>query len=119
MTMCVTGLIDVNHSANADLVLLSLLDPKHQLLQEVAAHFPFETAIGINGVIWVHAASSKQAITIGQVLHRADEKARHLAREGARATVAATNANDDALAIVRTRGLLDVAEIASIVDRMR
>ncbi|KAJ3139077.1 spermidine resistance protein [Physocladia obscura] len=44
----------------------SLLDPKNPFLQYFGGMCPFETAIGMNGRIWVNASTPKQTITLVQ-----------------------------------------------------
>lgn len=50
----------------------SLLRPDHPLLGLVAAHFPFEAAIGQNGAVWVRANEPSHLIAVGRLLHAAD-----------------------------------------------
>lgn len=45
-----------------------LLIPKHPLLPLLAAQFPFEIAIGMNGRIWFKAGSVDQTIALRRVL---------------------------------------------------
>lgn len=50
----------------------SLLRPDHPLLGLVAAHFPFEAAIGQNGAVWVRANEPSHLVAVGRLLHAAD-----------------------------------------------
>lgn len=50
----------------------ALYNPKHTLLAHVASHFPFEAAIGLNGLVWVRTATPAQAVALGAVLRAAD-----------------------------------------------
>ncbi|KAL9939724.1 hypothetical protein V8E36_001541 [Tilletia maclaganii] len=50
----------------------SLLHPSHPLLPRLAAHFPFEFAIGHNGLLWARASQPSQLIALGQILERAE-----------------------------------------------
>ncbi|KAK0520225.1 exosome non-catalytic core subunit rrp40 [Tilletia horrida] len=50
----------------------SLLHPSHPLLPRLAAHFPFESAIGHNGLLWARAAQPSHLIALGRVLERAE-----------------------------------------------
>lgn len=50
-----------------------LLSPKHPLLQTLAAQFPFETAIGMNGRIWVKAGSVGETIALKRVIEAVDK----------------------------------------------
>ena len=52
--------------------MFRLLDPKFPLLSVLAAHFPFETAVGLNGRVWFKAASVGQTITVKRVLEGYD-----------------------------------------------
>ena len=61
----------------------SLLRPTHGLLKLVAAHFPFEAAVGQNGAVWVRANEVKHVIAVGKVLEAADQaKVSHESGEG-------------------------------------
>lgn len=55
-----------NHS------LQRLLLPTYPLLATVAARFPFETAIGMNGQVWVKAQEVKQTIALGRAIGEVD-----------------------------------------------
>ena len=50
-----------------------LLRPTHGLLKLVAAHFPFEAAVGANGAVWVRANEAKNVVAVGKVLQAADQ----------------------------------------------
>ncbi|SPO26075.1 related to RRP40 - protein involved in ribosomal RNA processing, component of the exosome complex [Ustilago trichophora] len=50
----------------------SLLRPTHQLLKLVANHFPFEAAVGANGLVWIRANQVKHVIAVSKVLQAAD-----------------------------------------------
>ncbi|KAG0205807.1 Exosome component 3 [Mortierella sp. GBA30] len=41
-----------------------LLDPKTLVLRLLGQHIPFETAVGMNGKVWVNSASAKHTILI-------------------------------------------------------
>ncbi|KAF9911333.1 exosome non-catalytic core subunit rrp40, partial [Lobosporangium transversale] len=41
-----------------------LLDPKTLILRLLGQHIPFETAIGMNGKVWIHSAEPKHTILI-------------------------------------------------------
>jgi exosome complex component RRP40 len=43
------------------------------LLPTLAAHFPFETAIGMNGRVWVKAASVGEMIALHRILKGVDD----------------------------------------------
>lgn len=49
-----------------------LLTPKHPLLPLIAAQYPFEVAIGMNGRIWFKAAAVDQTIALKRVLEAAE-----------------------------------------------
>lgn len=49
-----------------------LLSPKFPLLQMLAAHIPFETAIGLNGRVWFKAASVDGTIALQRVIEAVD-----------------------------------------------
>jgi exosome complex component RRP40 len=50
----------------------SLLDPKHFLLPLLGGRFPLETAVGMNGRVWVTAKEPKQIITIARCIEAVD-----------------------------------------------
>lgn len=58
------------HDAKAE--RLRLLDPKFPLLTALAGHFPFETAVGLNGRIWFKAGTVGQTIALKRVLEGYD-----------------------------------------------
>lgn len=41
-------------------------------MKQVAAHFPFEAAVGANGAVWVRANEPKHVIAVGKVLEAVD-----------------------------------------------
>ncbi|BEI80524.1 hypothetical protein CcaverHIS002_0110530 [Cutaneotrichosporon cavernicola] len=49
-----------------------LLSPKYPLLQLLAAHIPFETAIGLNGRVWFKAASVDGTIALQRIIEAVD-----------------------------------------------
>jgi len=51
----------------------SLLHPTYPLLPLLAARFPFETAIGVNGQVWIRAATLTQTIALGRAIKEVDE----------------------------------------------
>lgn len=51
-----------------------LLDPSCALLSALGAAFPFEVAVGVNGLVWVAAASSRHTVAVTAAI----EKAEHL-----------------------------------------
>ncbi|WFD00891.1 exosome non-catalytic core subunit rrp40 [Malassezia yamatoensis] len=50
----------------------ALYNPKHTLLSRIASHFPFEAAIGLNGLVWVRTSTAEQAVALGQILQAAE-----------------------------------------------
>jgi exosome complex component RRP40 len=50
-----------------------LLTPKHPLLPSLAAQFPFEIAVGMNGRIWFKAADVGQTIAIKRLLEMVEK----------------------------------------------
>jgi exosome complex component RRP40 len=50
----------------------SLLNREHPILTGFASSFPFETAIGMNGMVWVKAESPRHVITLVIALKMAD-----------------------------------------------
>lgn len=50
----------------------SLLDPKHFLLPLLGSRFPFETAVGMNGRVWINAKQPGQVIAIVRCIEAAD-----------------------------------------------
>ncbi|EKM79314.1 hypothetical protein AGABI1DRAFT_74231 [Agaricus bisporus var. burnettii JB137-S8] len=49
-----------------------LLDPKHFLLPLLGSRFPFETAVGMNGRVWINAKQPGQVIAIARCIEAAD-----------------------------------------------
>lgn len=88
------------------LALGSLLTPSHSLLSRLASHFPFEVAIGVNGYVWVKAGQPKHVIAVGKVLERADK---------VKGSTSMSQDPIEALQVAKSRGVLSVDEIASIV----
>lgn len=48
------------------------MTPKDPLLPALAAHIPFETAIGLNGRVWFKAGSVAQTIALRRVIEAVD-----------------------------------------------
>lgn len=88
--------------------------PKHSLLSQVAAHFPFEAAIGLNGLVWVRTATPQHAIALGAILRAADavRGAEAMDEEGAPVDEASTLAQR-----ASTRGELSAEEIAALIPQ--
>lgn len=57
----------------SSLPLYSLLHPSYPLLPLMAARFPFETAIGVNGQVWIRAGSISQTVALGRAIKEVDE----------------------------------------------
>ncbi|WFD04530.1 exosome non-catalytic core subunit rrp40 [Malassezia obtusa] len=95
----------------------ALYNPKHTLLSQVATHFPFEAAIGLNGLVWVRAATPEHVVALGAILRAADA--------GAGAADAMDeeqdgDPDDEARALphrTSTRGELSAAEIAELIPQ--
>lgn len=49
-----------------------LLNPKFPLLPLLAAHIPFETAIGLNGRVWFKASSVEGTIALQRIIEAVD-----------------------------------------------
>lgn len=49
-----------------------LMTPKNPILPTLAVQFPFETAIGLNGRIWIKAGTISQTIALKLVLEGVD-----------------------------------------------
>lgn len=49
-----------------------LLDPKTLVLRLLGQHIPFETAIGMNGKIWINSATPKQTILISNAIKNSE-----------------------------------------------
>jgi len=88
----------------------SLLRPQHQLLKHVAAHFSFEAAVGVNGLVWVRTASPDHAVAMGRVLAAADDALRDTAPH-----TPDTASPDTLHRRVAVRGDLPSADIARLV----
>lgn len=52
--------------------VLSLLDPKHFLLPLLGGRFPFESAVGLNGRVWVCAKEIRQTIAMARCIEAVD-----------------------------------------------
>lgn len=52
---------------------LSLLSSSYPLLPLLGPRFPFETAIGTNGQVWIRAGSITQTIALGRAITEVDE----------------------------------------------
>lgn len=50
----------------------SLLGPDYPLFASAAALFPFETAVGTNGVLWLRGSTIRQTIALGRALGAVD-----------------------------------------------
>lgn len=50
----------------------SLLNPDFPLLASIATLFPFETAVGTNGVLWLRAGTVRQTIALGRAVGAVD-----------------------------------------------
>lgn len=90
----------------------ALNNPKHTLLARVAAHFPFEAAIGLNGLVWVRTATPEHAIALGAILRAADAAAPAAMDEDA------ASLDDEARSLPRyaaTRGELSTEDIVQYV----
>lgn len=48
-----------------------LLDPTCALLRALGAAFPFEVAVGLNGLVWAHAGSSRNTAAVARALEAA------------------------------------------------
>lgn len=55
------------------MLIARLLTPKHPLLPLIAAQYPFEVAIGMNGRIWFKAEAVDQTIALKRVLEAAEK----------------------------------------------
>lgn len=49
-----------------------LLDPKHFLLPLLGGKFPLESAIGMNGRVWISAKEPRQIIAIARCIEAVD-----------------------------------------------
>ncbi|OZJ01623.1 hypothetical protein BZG36_05354, partial [Bifiguratus adelaidae] len=45
-----------------------LLDPDTPILSLLGTHFPFETAVGMNGRVWIHAAEPKHTVLLANAI---------------------------------------------------
>ena len=52
--------------------VLSLLDPEHFLLPLLGGRFPFESAVGLNGRVWVCAKEIRQTIAMARCIEAVD-----------------------------------------------
>lgn len=52
----------------------SLLHPTHTLLQALSNHFAFESAIGLNGLVWLRVTEPAQFLAAKMVLEAADSQ---------------------------------------------
>jgi exosome complex component RRP40 len=55
-------------------IALRLLSPEYRLFEILSSRFPFETAIGINGRVWVSAKEPKHVIALARCIEAADEQ---------------------------------------------
>jgi exosome complex component RRP40 len=108
----------------------SMLMPSHPLLPALSTNFPFEAAVGHNGIVWVRAAGPRQLIAFGKVLEAADKldvysiasrgrvRTKQTDQEDGDAEMA--DQKDDGLTaqdVVKLRGRLPEAEIKRIVQQ--
>ena len=49
-----------------------LLDPQHFLLPLLGSKFPFESAVGMNGRVWVTAKEPRQVIAMARCIEAVD-----------------------------------------------
>lgn len=49
-----------------------LLDPKHFLFPLLGARFPLETAVGINGRVWISCKDPRQTIAVARCIEAVD-----------------------------------------------
>ena len=90
--------------------------PKHQLLPRIAAHFPFEAAVGLNGLVWTRTGTAQQGVALGQLLAAADRAA--VQRDEAEMALDEADADADARSLntrLDHRGELPQEAIARIV----
>lgn len=52
--------------------VLSLLDPEHFLLPLLGGRFLFESAVGLNGRVWVCAKEIRQTIAMARCIEAVD-----------------------------------------------
>lgn len=94
----------------------SMHRPKHQLLPRIAAHFPFEAAVGLNGLVWTRTGTAQQGVALGQLLAAADRAA--VQRDEAEMALDEADADADARSLntrLDHRGELPQEAIARIV----
>ena len=93
----------------------SLLRPSHPLLPAIAAHFPFEAAVGHNGLVWVRAAHPKHVIAVNKVLQHADQH-QHISHHSSSSSDNMQEHIDlHANHIAASRGALDPQTIKTLV----
>ena len=63
-------LCEIPYITNA--AVLSLLDPEHFLLPLLVGRFPFESAVGLNGQVWVCAKEIRQTIAMARCIEAVD-----------------------------------------------
>jgi len=51
-----------------------LLDAKHYLLPTIAARFPFEVAVGMNGRVWLKTASARTTVALSRAIRILDDR---------------------------------------------
>lgn len=66
-TPSVSGLISVSLP-----LARSLLRPSHPLLPLLAQHFPFESAVGANGFVWMRVDRKEHLVAAKAILEEAD-----------------------------------------------
>lgn len=52
----------------------SLLHPSHPLLPLLSQHFAFESAIGVNGFVWLRVSEARHFVAAKLVLEAADQQ---------------------------------------------
>ncbi|KAI8904365.1 hypothetical protein EDD86DRAFT_77903 [Gorgonomyces haynaldii] len=50
----------------------TLFDSKHPILQAFSSTFPFEMAVGMNGLVWINAQSPRDIIALSNCIKEAD-----------------------------------------------
>ncbi|TEB22756.1 hypothetical protein FA13DRAFT_1694959 [Coprinellus micaceus] len=63
----------------------NLLDPKHFLLPLLGSKFPLESAIGMNGRVWISAKEPRQIIAIARCIEATDPDGGGMDAEGVKA----------------------------------
>jgi exosome complex component RRP40 len=48
------------------------MDSSHPIIDVFSSLFPFETAVGMNGFVWVNAESDRQIISLAYTIELAD-----------------------------------------------